>query len=380
MLSNWTLHRGQVRPIQYFTFPRPQEPAGTVTDILRINRTHILRVQTNMESPEQTLVRAMARIDGAAQLMREADCTNIEDLKEQLLEMKSQLHAKTELCNKLQLALTELLAKDSNTGRSLPLTSTSAVRINSVSSEHLIAVLSQFKNQVWFSSKPPKLIDALFIKVSSRITDSITHGERTTALTFEECVELVENEVRIKWEEQMPPAISSFVAMEIRVYQSHNAAVTKTDGKICEPVHLLVYMIRKLHNHITHFVFNLRKSHEKKIGKGIFNLESLEEKKSDDDQKEERLKWQDNPIHNEEFESVHEASRKASDCMMNVEECTLALNASITKLASKPVLAELIRHISSVVSLQRKAASEGWNIPRKFVTFYLADCNRILPR
>lgn len=312
-----------------------------------------------METPEETLLRAIARLDSAGEHGRD-DNTDPEDMKKEIQELRNQLQVKAELCSKLQLALTELLARGSHA-----VNTNATIRHIDLSSEHLSAVLTQFKNQVWFSTKPPKLVDAILTKMSSTITESIMRGERTSALTFEECVEMVDSEVRLKWENEVPAAVSNFLAMEVRVYQSHAAVVTKTDGKLCEPVHFLVYMIRKLHNHVTHFVFNLRKSQEKKLGTGSLHLENLHATNADENEKEERLKWQDNPSYNVEFAAVHEASNKASNCISKMEDCIQALSASVNKLASKPVLSELIRHISSIVSLQKKAASEGWEIPRK---------------
>lgn len=320
-----------------------------------------------METPEQVLLRAEARLlSSDAPTMVEAvdDDDDPTRLKQQLNALRIKLEGKSALCEKLQNALTRLMASERDTKREYDLTS-----------EYLTATLALYQRQVWFSIKVPQVVDAVFNQLVTRVTNDINDSSRDRAFTHDECVELVEEQVRLAWEKNLPSTISNILCLNILVYSSHADQKNRNNGTKCEPIHFLVYLIRRLYNHITNYLFLRRQKHsrEDKMEKSCTELDRFgrgKEEETKDEEKDGRLRWQDNPTCKEDFVELLKTSHEINKCILTAEECTQAVKASVTKLCSKPVLAEVTKHICSIVTLQHRAASQDWSIPRKSHFFF----------
>lgn len=324
-----------------------------------------------MESPQETLRRALECIDAVGVEEEQHACSTCCGYKSEIKKLKVELEEKNRLCNQLQAALQKLMTKP-NGVTAVP-TMPRGVTTYDLSAEHFNTILALFKkNQVWFNVKP-KLIDATIIKLQKRFTDSVTLAEVSSGLTYEECIELVDTEVRTPWEQTLPQGIATVLAGgDVMVYQSHSELSSRSGGSICEPAHYLVYIVRRLHNFISNFMHTWKHGATKKIP------DTKHESYDEDETKDTRKRWQDNPLSTEEYSPIIQASRTACACIESKEECDKAVASSVNKLASKPNLAEALRHVSSIVALQEHAAKQGWEIPRKTVNNMYTFNSKIL--
>ena len=305
-----------------------------------------------METPQQTLQRALLRLrsEGAEEHVDHDEVNELDQLKEKIKQLNARLLEKTELCNSLQGALTDLMDRGSTISK----------QPYKLSKEFVASLIDNYPRQVWFSIKVPRVVYAIYLKLATTVTEKIMRGERTSSLTFDECVELVDEEVRIQWEKKIPPAIETVLSLDVIVYKSNADASTKANGTPCQPGHFLVFIIRKLHNHITNFMHNWKQSQgqEKKFdNKYYVDLPTSPEVKPD-----KPAKWHNNPIGLDEFQRIHQASVTSSQSIATHADCVAAISVCAEKLESKPPLNDIIKYISSIVALQNHAAINDWKI------------------
>lgn len=316
-----------------------------------------------METPEETLSRALLKIhseDSSDSELSEAE--NEENhITVTVNQLRKELAEKTELCKKLQQALTQLLAKTASTAKS------QSTMLNNVTKEHITALVIQYPKQIWFSNKVPRLIYAIYLQLANNVTSKITNGELTAALTFEECVELVDTEVRAAWAKKLPLGVEEILKLDTKVYPSNSELSNKTNGKPCCAGHFIVFIIRKLHNHVTNFMHNWKQAQ-------IRQDTSVKVKEEDDSSSiastkqsiTEKVQWHHNPVKREEFKAACIGNATTSKTIPSTEECVKAIEACEEKLASKKItLMDKMKQIASLVSLQDQAAANGWKIPCK---------------
>lgn len=274
-------------------------------------------------------------------------------LRASIARLEKQLDAKTKLCEKLEATLCKMLGEARE----------------DISRDYFHDQLQTWKAQVWFKRPVPSLVDGIYEALKLKIEHAYEVDKRRTAFTMIECENIVD-EIREKWEKDIPLSVSRSLTVDNKVYASANER-SNGAGNIVEAVHYLVYLVFKLYNRAAHVLHTIKK----KEGFASLNADTItlsqqleiKEGKSTgvtvEAEVESGTKWYDNP--QAALLALIGKARKSVQLSMTMSTqggCEKAIVLTVTKLigSNKPNLAESLRAIASIIALREYAAARAW--------------------
>lgn len=311
-----------------------------------------------------------------------------------ITELEEEVRSKDRLCRTLQTSLERILATSNAAATTLNykqavnapttcrdgltavigLSSARGVNEDTVTTEHFRDTLAEWRNQVWFSKQLPIAVEATFEKLISRLVHMFEIEGRRTALTMQECFSIVDQDVRSRWEKNIPPGIVRGLTLNTSVHASHADAKMGVNGQQCKAVHFLVYFVHKLYNRSSQLLLSQKRKEAQTIstkeylsraGKSIEVLDTGLQNTAASSRLAPKLKWYNNPSMTQEVDKCTEALQ--STAFSNVISVETLLSLTVAKLINnnKPPLAESLEYLASIIALTALVARKSWKINRK---------------
>lgn len=307
--------------------------------------------------------RALETIDEPSSPLKDSDTAiqvaPMEHLKKTIESLELQLKAKTALCQKLEATVNKLLLCINN--------SNSNGSKHELSEEYFREVLQTYKAQLWFRKPIPPIVDGIYERFKARVEHEYEVEKRRTAFTMAECQNAV-NQVRIEWEEAIPPPIVRLLTSDNRVFASAAERATK-EGDTCEAVHYLIYLVFKMYNRAAHVLHTMKKkdaisltSDEPMIVSKMLAAKVDEHFKGAEDATG-SMKWHSNP--HAALSKLVLSARKSvyyTRTLHDEESCREAITVSVSKLMSKPTLSESLELLASIIALKEYAHVKKWKL------------------